>query len=137
MTKGRDRFATTEGFSPAGRHRGRSEHSRETGGQKSAERHALETVLAHPLARKVLCWLAGTDRRCRSRLERISETYDRPNVYLEDRLRWVLPHLMIDLGLTRLGADKEAANAKLFYHHLTARALALTARSIAPGGSWV
>jgi hypothetical protein len=134
MTKDPYRVAITEGLPPVGPHRNRSEQTGEIDRQKSAERHVLENILAHPLAGRVLGWLAATDRHGRSRLDRTSETYDRPNVPLDDRLRWALPHLLIDLSLGRLGADKEAAKAKLFHHHPTVRALTLTARSIARYG---
>jgi radical SAM protein with 4Fe4S-binding SPASM domain len=49
-------------------------------------------------------------------------------------LKWALPHLVIDAGLRCTGANKETAKAKLFHHHPTVRALALTARSIARYG---
>ena len=111
-----------------------SGQSEETAGSQAATRHVLEDILARPATRKVLGWLAAVDHNGRSRFERISETYDRPNVPVGDRLKWALPHLAIDLGLRRTGASKEKAKAKLFHHHPTVRALALTARSIARYG---
>jgi MoaA/NifB/PqqE/SkfB family radical SAM enzyme len=64
----------------------------------------------------------------------MSETYDRSNVPFQERLKWALPHLVIDLALRRMGANKEAAKTKVFHHHPTVRALALTVRSIAHYG---
>ena len=93
-----------------------------------------KTFLRGLLTRRFLGWLSVADHNGRSRFERISETYDRPNVPVGDRLKWALPHLAIDLGLRRTGASKEIAKAKLFHHHPTVRALALTARSIARYG---
>jgi len=86
MTRESCRVATAEGPPPVERHRNRSERSGETDGRKSAERQLLENTRVHPLARRVLGWLAATDRQGPSRFEHISETYDRPNVPLEDRL---------------------------------------------------
>jgi radical SAM protein with 4Fe4S-binding SPASM domain len=117
-----------------GVHSNRPGQNDEREGPQAVTRHILENVLAHPLVRRCLGWLSVTDANGRSRLERISETYDRPNVPLEDRLKWALPHLVIDLGLRRMGANKDAAKTKLFHHHPTVRALALTARSIARYG---
>jgi sulfatase maturation enzyme AslB (radical SAM superfamily) len=94
----------------------------------------LEDILARTIARRFLGWLSVTDRHGCSRLERICETYDRPNVAFWERLKWALPHLVIDLGLRRIGVGKQVAKTKLFHHHPTVRALALTARSIARYG---
>ena len=94
-------------------------------GSQAVARHVMEDILAHPLTRRCLGWLAVTDDDGRSRFERISETYDRSNVPSKERLKWALPHLHNDLALTRSGANKETAKTKLFHHHPTVRALAL------------
>ena len=111
-----------------------SGQSEERAGSRAATRHVLEGILARPVARRFLGWLSVADHNGCSRLERICETYDRPNVPLADRLKWALPHLAIDLGLRWTGASKEVAKTKLFHHHPTVRALALTASSIARYG---
>jgi radical SAM protein with 4Fe4S-binding SPASM domain len=94
----------------------------------------LEDILARRTVRRVLGWLAALNRGGASRLERIFETYDRSNLPLLDRCKFVLPHLAISLWLKRARLDKETLKAKLFHHHPTVRALALTARSIARYG---
>lgn len=94
-------------------------------------RHVLEDFLARRDVGRVLGWLAVENREGVSRLEQIFESYDRPGLPLLDRCKFALPHLAISLSLRRAGADKETAKTKLFHHHPTVRALALTARSIA------
>ena len=86
MTEESYRVASTEGHPPVEPHRDRSERSGEINGRKSPERRVLENIRAHPSARRVLGWLAATDPHGLSRLDHISETYDRPDVPLEDRL---------------------------------------------------
>lgn len=125
------KVATRDTYEP---HRNRSEERGETDAREETQRHMLENILAHPLAGRVLGWLSATDLNGRSRLERISETYDRPDLPLKDRLKWAVPHLVIDSALWRTGANKEAAKTKLFHHHPSVRALALAARSIARYG---
>jgi sulfatase maturation enzyme AslB (radical SAM superfamily) len=97
-------------------------------------RHVLEDILARPAVRRVLGWLAVENRKGVSRLEQLFESYDRSDLPFLERCKFALPHLAISLSLKGAGLDKEAAKTKLFHHHPTVRALALTARSIARYG---
>jgi radical SAM protein with 4Fe4S-binding SPASM domain len=97
-------------------------------------RHVLEDILARPTVRRVLGWLAVENRDGVSRLEQIFQSYDLSDRPFLERCKFTLPHLAISLSLIRAGGDKEAAKAKLFHHHPTVRALALTARSVAHYG---
>ncbi|MCS6953920.1 MAG: radical SAM protein [Bryobacterales bacterium] len=97
-------------------------------------RHRLEGILSRPLTRKMLAWLAAPGPDGRSLFERLCENYDNPHLRGWERVKWTLPSLAIDWGLSRAGLDKQLMKEKLFHHHPTVRALALTARSVARYG---
>jgi radical SAM protein with 4Fe4S-binding SPASM domain len=134
LSNGAEMGDAHDGASHLRPHSNGSGQSEERAGSPTTTRHVLEDILAQPVARRFLGWLSVTDGNGCSRLERICETYDRANVAVRDKFKWALPHLAIDWGLRRTGASKEIAKAKLFHHHPTVRALALTARSIARYG---
>ncbi len=93
-------------------------------------RHTLEDILSRPLVRKALRWLSRPSADGKSMFEKLCEHYDRPEPTWGARLRWGLPQLAIDLGLSKAHLDKEVMKKNLFHHPPTVKALALTARSI-------
>jgi radical SAM protein with 4Fe4S-binding SPASM domain len=111
-------------------------HAAEPGKPKPVPeaRHVLEDILSSLAARRILGWLAAENRNDVSRFEQIFESYECSDLPLLERCKLALPHLAIGLSLKRAGLDKEAAKNKLFHHHPTVRALALTARRIAHFG---
>jgi radical SAM protein with 4Fe4S-binding SPASM domain len=72
------------------------------------------------------------DGRCF--FERLCENYDRDGQPGLERFKWALLTRLINLGLRRARLDRETMKKKLFHHPPTARALALTARSVAHYG---
>lgn len=97
-------------------------------------RHGLEGILRRRLTRKILARLAAPGPDGRSLFERLCENYDNPCLRGWERLKWRVPSLVIDWALGRARLDKQLMKEKLFHHHPTVRALALTARSVAQYG---
>ena len=96
--------------------------------------HMLEDVLAHPITRRFLGWLARADGDGVSRFERICRDFDDPSLRGSRRLRAFLPNLLISAGLKRAKLDRETMKKNLFHHQPTVKALALTAKSVARYG---
>lgn len=122
---------------------GESQERRKTHARPQTERltapishghHVLEDILAHPVTRRVLGWLARPNGDGLSRFEQICRDFDNPDLRGRERLRALLPNLLISAGLKRAKLDRETLKKNLFRHQPTVKALALTAKSIARYG---
>ena len=98
------------------------------------DHHTFEDYLASPHMQRLLKLLTRRNSRGRCYLEEVFESYDKPGTPVWDRLRFSLPHQLIELFRHRAGVGKEVLKAKVFHHHPTVRALVNTARSIAKYG---
>ncbi|HEY4682121.1 MAG TPA: radical SAM protein [Candidatus Acidoferrales bacterium] len=98
------------------------------------ERHKFEDYLSSPYMRKFLRLL--TERRADGTcyLEKVFSTYDRPYASLGERLKYSLPHHVIEIFRSKAGVDKEVLKEKVFHHLPTVRSLVNTAKSIAAFG---
>lgn len=96
--------------------------------------HVLEDILAHPLTGRFFRRITRRNGQEKSLFEKLCENYDNPSLRGLGRLRWLLPNLLIDLGLKRARLDKATMKKNLFHHPPTVKALALTAKSIARYG---
>lgn len=96
--------------------------------------HVLEDILRKPWMRTPLRWMTASDENGTCLFERICENYENARLPWPERLIWSVPSGLINLGLSRVGLDKEMMKKELFRHHPTVRALSLTARSIAGYG---
>ena len=96
--------------------------------------HLLEDILAKPSVRRALVWATRRDTEDKCFFMRLCENYANPDLDFSTRLRWVLPSLLIDLGLRKAKLDKAVMLEKLFHHPPTVKALALTAKSIGTYG---
>lgn len=100
----------------------------------NVEHHKFEDLLANPALR----WLLGilTRRRADGRcyLEEVFEIYDRPERTVWQRLKYAIPHQLIEVFRARANVSKDVLKEKVFHHRPTARALVNTARSIAKYG---
>lgn len=96
--------------------------------------HLLEDLLSRRSVRKLLGWMTALEPGGRCFFERLCENYDRNDQPGLERLKWALWTRLINLGLRWARLDREVMKKKLFHHPPTARALALTGRSVAHYG---
>ncbi len=66
--------------------------------------HVLERILAHPFARRTLKWMTAVEGNRDCFFERLCRSYNNPALGRTDRWKWLLPELLIDLGLHKAGA---------------------------------
>ncbi len=104
------------------------------GSERERPSHALEDILARPLARKLLRRITATNGGVDCFFERFCRSYNNPALGAGGRWKWRLPEFLIDLGLRKAGLDKQRMTEKVFHHQPTVRALALAGRSIARYG---
>jgi len=83
---------------------------------------------------KLLALLTRRNSDGRCYLEQVFETYDKPELGWWERLKFAIPHHLIEVFRQKGGVDKEVLKAKALRHHPTVRALVNTARSIAKYG---
>lgn len=96
--------------------------------------HRFEDYLANPYVRAFLKLLTDREAGGKCFLEEVFETYDSPDLGVLRRLKYFIPHQVIELFRARAGVSRELLREKLFHHPPTARALINTARSIAAYG---
>lgn len=84
--------------------------------------------------RKLLALLTRRNSNGRCYLEQVFDTYDKPDLGWWERLKFAIPHHLIEVFRQKGGVDKQVLKAKALHHHPTARALVNTARSIAKYG---
>ncbi|HZO99451.1 MAG TPA: radical SAM protein [Terriglobia bacterium] len=96
--------------------------------------HVLEDVLSKPSVRKAMLWMTRRGEDGKAMFEKLCEYYDNPRIDTWTRLRWALPHRLIDLGMKKAGLDKEVMKKNLFHHPPTVKSLTLTAKSIGTYG---
>ncbi len=98
------------------------------------ERHKFEDYLSTPYMRTFLGLLTKRSADGTCYLEKVFSTYDRPYANLGERLKYSLPHHVIEMFRSKAGVDKELLKEKVFHHLPTARSLVNTAKSIATFG---
>jgi radical SAM protein with 4Fe4S-binding SPASM domain len=101
-------------------------------GEKSISRYEL--ILGSALTRRLLKSLTDVDGNGRCALEEVFDTYATPDAPLSKRVRYFIPHRVIDTFAKLTGADRQTLKAKVFGHRPTARTLINTAASIAHYG---
>ncbi len=98
------------------------------------ERHKFEDYLSSPYMRRFLGLLTKRSADGTCYLEKVFETYGRPYASLAERLKYSLPHRVIERFRSQAGVDKELLKEKVFHHLPTVRSLVNTAKSIAAFG---
>ncbi len=98
------------------------------------EHHRIEDYLATPYARGFLKFLTDRNPGGKCFLEEVFETYDAPDLGVLERLKYLIPHQVIEVFRARTRVPREVLREKLFHHPPTVRALVNTARSIAAYG---
>jgi len=96
--------------------------------------HLLEDLLSRRSVRKLLGWMTALEPGGSCFFERLCHNYDRNGQPGFERLKWALWTRLINLGLRWARLDREVMKTKLFHHPPTARALALTGRSVSHFG---
>ncbi len=103
-------------------------------GNGAPGRSRYEAVLSSPITRRLLQSWTERNGNGTCALENIFRTYANPEANFAERLRYFLPHRMIDLFASFNKADKETLRHRVLGHRPTARTLINTARSIGTYG---
>jgi radical SAM protein with 4Fe4S-binding SPASM domain len=98
------------------------------------EHHKFEDYLASPFMQEFLRLLTRRNSRGRCYLEEVFESYDKADPTFWERVKFAVPHHLIEVFRRKGGVNKEVLKAKVFHHRPTVRALVNTARSIAKYG---
>jgi radical SAM protein with 4Fe4S-binding SPASM domain len=93
-----------------------------------------EQILRSPLTRLLFRSLAASDGKQRCGLERVFRSYNEKNAPLTDKVRYFVPHQLINAFARFSGTDRQVLRDKVFGHPPTARTLINTAASIAHYG---
>lgn len=101
------------------------------------ERHKFEDYLGTPWMRRLLKLLTRRNSNGRCYLEEIFLSYDNPQSSVWQRLKFAVPHQLIELFRRKGNASKDVIKAKIFHHPPTVCALVNAARSIAKNGLMV
>ncbi len=93
-----------------------------------------DSILASRLTRRLLSTLTRTRLNGSCLLESVFQTWGRKETPLGTRLRYFVPHRLIDLFAYLSGADKQTLQDRVFGHRPTRTTLINTAASIAKYG---
>ncbi|MFB3905630.1 MAG: radical SAM protein [Acidobacteriota bacterium] len=93
-----------------------------------------EQILGSQLTRLLLRSLTVSNGKNGCGLERVFQTYYKENAPLADKLRYFVPHRIIDAFARMSGTDRQVLRNRVFGHPPTARTLINTAASIAQFG---
>jgi len=100
----------------------------------NVDRHPFEDYLSNPYMRKFLGLLTqkGADGQCY--LEKLFSSYDRPDLSVLEKVKYGLPHQLIEVFRNKAGVSKDVIKEKVFHHQPTVRSLVNTAKSISTYG---
>lgn len=96
--------------------------------------HPLESILPRGIVRAFLRYLTKSEKNGNCLFLSLCENYENERLKGLEKLKWSVPAKLINTVLWKYGINKDVFKEKVMKHTPTARALALTAKSIAKYG---